>query len=344
MSGVFISHASHDELLVGDFVDTVIRLGCSVNPKSIFYSSGEDTGVPSGHDLLSDVRQRVGTASLVVAIISPAFQTRPVCIAELGAAWSRVNSLFPLALPGMKRTDLEGVLEGMAVRYLDDGAALDELHDRVGEALGSPSPASTWGRYKAKWLANVDRLVEMVPSVRVATVPELERLEGELEGARTALKGSENDLAELREQLDELSKVLPAETVRRVRLPKGDVERFGVLREEAIEALSAVPRVVREAVWYDLDHREMSWPNPYEDQERMNEAREALDDGFLIETSSGLLAPNRDFSAVDSAADAAAQLQMMLADPSENFEEWFRGEYGMPLDLRMRAVWDKLLK
>ena len=344
MPGVFISHASHDQDLIDEFVDTVIRLGCLVDQTSIFYSSGEDTGVLSGHDLLSDVRQRVGDAGLVVAIISPAFQTRPVCIAELGAAWSRVDNLFPLAVPGMKRTDLEGVLEGMAVRHLDDRAALDELHDRVGEAFGQPSPAATWGRFKEKWLANVDRLVEMVPSVRVATVAELERLEGELEGARTALKDSESDRAELREQLDELSKVRPAEEVRRVRFPKGEVERFGGLREAAIQALSAVPSVVREAIWYDLDDRGMPWPNAYEDRERLNEAQEALDDGLLIETSGELLAPDKDFNVVASAADAAAELQWMLANPSKGFQDWFRGEYGMPLDLHKRAVWDKLLE
>ena len=145
MPGVFVSHAFQDKPFDDDFVDIVIRLGCSVDPRAIFYSSGEDTGVPSGHDLLGHVLVRVGDASLVVAIISPMFQTRPVCIAKPGAAWSRAGNLFPLAVPGIKRTDLEGVLEGMAVRYIDDAAALDELYDRVGHALGARSSAATWG-------------------------------------------------------------------------------------------------------------------------------------------------------------------------------------------------------
>ncbi|MGO8869860.1 MAG: toll/interleukin-1 receptor domain-containing protein [Acidimicrobiales bacterium] len=124
MPGVFISHAFADKSLVDEFVDTVVKLGCGLKSDQIFYSSGEDTGIPSGYDLLRHVRNEVGEAGLVIAIVSPAFQARPVCIAELGAAWSRVDNLFPLAVPGMDRTDMEGVLQGMVVRYLDDSAAL----------------------------------------------------------------------------------------------------------------------------------------------------------------------------------------------------------------------------
>src|SRR5437016_4591969 len=118
MPGVFISHASADKPLVDPFVDDVIRLGCEVPRKKIFYSSGEDTGVPSGENLNTYVRDRVADASIVVAIISPTFQTRPFCVAELGSAWSRIGNLFPIAVPGMARTDLEGVLEGMLVKHL----------------------------------------------------------------------------------------------------------------------------------------------------------------------------------------------------------------------------------
>lgn len=108
MPGVFISHAFADRALVDPFVDDVIRLGCGVPPEQVFYSSGEDTGVPSGEDLNAYVRKQVADASIVVAVISPTFQTRPFCVAELGAAWAKVGNLFPIAVPGMGRTDLEG--------------------------------------------------------------------------------------------------------------------------------------------------------------------------------------------------------------------------------------------
>ena len=343
MPGVFVSHAFADKPLVDEFVDTIVKLGCGLKPDDIFYSSGEDTGIPSGYDLLSHVRSKVGKAELVIAIVSPAFQTRPVCIAELGAAWSNVDNLFPLAVPGMERTDMEGVLQGMLVRYLDDSAALDELHDRVGDAMGRRPNATTWGKYKAKWLASAARLVKALPPVKVATLPELERLESDLEGARSALEESEEERSGLKGQLDEMSKTRSEDVVRRIRLPKNDVKRFEALRTEARRALARLPTPVQEAIWYDLDHRGMPWPDAYEDKYGLNLAQQAVDDGLLTESGDEQLAPDTEFGSVAEASDAVHELQGFLDEPSEEFEEWFRGEYSMPLDLRKHAVWDELV-
>ena len=344
MSGVFVSHAFHDQPVVDEFVDVVVRLGCGVSPDEIFYSSGEDTGVPSGSDLLSHVRTKVGEANLVVAVVSPAFQSRPVCVAELGAAWSRVDNLFPLAMPGMKRTDLEGVLEGMAVRYLDDGAALDEFHDRVRDDLGARVKGATWGRYKAKWLANVARLVAALPETKSISLAELDGLKRDLEGARAALIESEEQRVEALEQIEELSKTRPAETVRRVRRPKNDVAQFELLQREALEALRDLPAIVQEAIWHELSHGEMPWPDGFEDRYRSDDAQSAFDDGLLSESGNDQLVPNTDFVTVADASFAVHELLAFLQDPSGQFEEWFRREYGMPPDLRKRAVWDRLLR
>lgn len=172
-------------------------LGAPSNRKRFSIPPERTPGSRLDLTLLSHVRGKVGEAHLVVAIISPAFQTRPVCTAELGAAWSRVDNLFPLAVPGMERTDMEGVLKGMVVRYLDESAALDELHDRIGDAVGRRPNATTWGKYKAKWLASVSRLTKALPPLKVAGLPELERLESDLEAARSALEESEGERAEL---------------------------------------------------------------------------------------------------------------------------------------------------
>jgi hypothetical protein len=136
MSRIFVSHANADVELVDAFVDRLLRNGSNLIPDELFYTSGEDTGIRSGDDLIATVRREVGDATLVVALITPTYQTRPVCIAELGAAWSRAGNLIPLTVPGFTRADLDGVLAGMTIRAMDDSAALDELHDRVKLASG----------------------------------------------------------------------------------------------------------------------------------------------------------------------------------------------------------------
>ena len=162
-SRIFISHAAADQPLVDEFVDDIVRLGCAVPSDAICYTSGPDTGVPSGSNLNTYVRDHVASVGLVIALITPTFQTRPYCIAELGAAWSRVGQLFPLCAPGTTGATMDGVLDGMIVRPMDDAGALDELHDRICAVLDQPTGAPTWGKYRAKWLRHVKALPAMSP-------------------------------------------------------------------------------------------------------------------------------------------------------------------------------------
>lgn len=164
MGGVFVSHAAADKGLADAFVDNIIRLGSNAPQNAIFYSSGADTGVPSGEDLNSYLRNRVGDASLVVALITPAFQESRYCIAELGAAWAKVGNLFPLFAPSLERADLDGVLAGMVMHEFTDGPALDELHDRLSDAIGTTCSARTWTNYKQRWLQAATKLPLSTPA------------------------------------------------------------------------------------------------------------------------------------------------------------------------------------
>lgn len=341
---VFVSHASADHELVDAFVDGPLRNGCNLTPDQIFYTSGEDTGVPSGSNLLEHVRRQVSEAGLVVAIITPTYRTRPVCIAELGAAWSRTGSLFPIALPGMARADLDGVLQGLAIRYLDDSAALDELHDTISEKIGSTVKSTTWNRHKQKWFANIDRLIARSPVPDTPTAAEHQRVLADLEGAREALTESEDENAELREQLDEMAAAKDPAEAKLVRLPKNEKKRFDKLCDNVIDALRPLPNILEEVIWHDLLLGPMPWPNGFEEPDRLNAARDAVQAGLLEENGSELLTPNTEFAKVAAAVDAADGLCRFLADEiTEEFDEWFRGHYGMPPDLTLRNVWDALI-
>ncbi|HEY5046034.1 MAG TPA: L-histidine N(alpha)-methyltransferase [Solirubrobacteraceae bacterium] len=164
MPGIFISHAAADAVVMDEFVDSVVKLGCGVPTDLIFYSSGADTGVPSGTDLNAYVRERVSEVGLVVSMLTPAFQTRPFCVAELGAAWSRVDNLFPLKHPELDHDDLDGVLKGMLVRSFDDEVALDELHERICKTAETKVTARTWTKYKDKWLEELPSLLSALPT------------------------------------------------------------------------------------------------------------------------------------------------------------------------------------
>lgn len=341
---VFVSHAAADSALVDPFVDTVLKLGCGLSAEEIFYSSGEDTGVPSGSDLLAHVRNEVEEAGLVVAIISPTFQTRPVCVAELGAAWSRTGNLFPMAVPGMRRVDMEGVLQGMLVRYIDDPVALDELHQRVGEVRGEHSKTTTWGRHKAFWLANVKTHAAKLTEPEVVTTDELQRVRLELEGTRAALSDSERERRTLATQLERLAEAKDAQERREALLPDDEKERFEALVAEADAAVRRLDSIVVEALFFEISEGSMPWPNSFDDRYRYERAKKAVEDGDLVEDANEQLVPDREIADVRAASQAITRLRQFLEqESSEGFDDWFREEFGGPPDLGKRRIFESVI-
>ena len=135
MTSVFVSHATADRELVEQFVDTILK-NCGLTEADIFVSSIPGMDIPAGSDLLAAVRAEVSETTLVIAVITPTYPTRPVCVAELGAAWGVAGKLLPVLVTGIDRSQLEGVLTGMKVDYLDEEKALDEIAARIEKETG----------------------------------------------------------------------------------------------------------------------------------------------------------------------------------------------------------------
>jgi hypothetical protein len=65
---------------------------------------------------------------------------------------------------------------------------------------------------------------------------------------------------------------------------------------------------------------------------------------MLIENSSELLAPDEDVTEIAAAYAAVDRLRRFLEDGvSEEFDSWFRAEFGMGPDLRKKRLWDDLV-
>lgn len=167
------------------------------------------------------VRQEVSESTLVIAIITPMYQTRAVCIAELGAAWGRADPgfVFPLLAPGMHRTELEGVLAPMTTFTIDDSSALDELSDRVELAWKTPVSKTKWGVGRRKWLAAVKAVGPKLKRPEIPTAEEHQALLAERDELSNALDLTAHEVAEWKQKFDQLveSEAKDRETARAIR-------------------------------------------------------------------------------------------------------------------------------
>jgi hypothetical protein len=168
---LFLSHAYADRHFVDAFAETILVCGLGLSRKTdFFYSSADSSGISHGSDLMHTLREEAEEASLVLAFISPTYQSRPTCVAELGAAWAKPGALFPLLMPGVGRSELQGVLVGMKVDRLDDRTALNALRDRISSSIGIVVNSTDWETYLDRWLHQVYQLTLRLPVLSTASV------------------------------------------------------------------------------------------------------------------------------------------------------------------------------
>lgn len=165
-SKVFISHAHADLALAKLVRDTLIRGGVPNN--RVFFSSARSTGIPTGTDVVGHLREQLDAAGLVIELISQTFITRPMCLMELGGAWSLKKSTFPIVIPPLTRAQaIEAIGSFQMADLGDPSSARDmwfELQDRIKAALHIDIGASEWGEAVGDFAAAFTTLPGPAPS------------------------------------------------------------------------------------------------------------------------------------------------------------------------------------
>ncbi len=297
--------------------------------------------IPVGNDLLAAVRAEVSDTTLVIALITPTYPTRPVCVAELGAAWGVSGKLLPVLVPGIDRDHLDGVLTGMKLDYLDQEKALDHIAERIETETGRrPESQASWTRAKKKWLRVVSDLVATLPTPEMISKAEHDQLKSKLAETEQALANAENEVTALTETVERLKASKDAAEVAEILLPADDIERFEALRKKAVAALGQVAPIVQEAIRCRLSGDEMRWPDPMVDPGPASAAEDAVSEGFLIEYGDGLV-PNDAHGPVRRANEAVDALKDELGGPAfdPEFYEWFEDKYDGPPELGQGVIW-----
>jgi hypothetical protein len=348
MAKVFVSHASADKEFVDLFVDYVLRIGLGLNGDKVFYSSERDTGVPSGADLMAHLRTEVSEATLVITVVTPMYQSRPVCIAELGAAWGRTSPehFFPLLAPNLSRTELEGVLPSALTLRIDDAAALDELSDRAEEALGSQVTKTQWGVGKQKWLSVVGSVATSLQQPEIPTIDEYKTAVRELAELREALDYTEREVDEWKQKFELVAEAKDQAEVTRIRVGDKPIDVFQNALTAARNTVGKLPSCVREAIFQSLRGEGIYGPNRFDDPDSSDAFEDAIERKLLVENHENEYVPNPEKSRVGEALEAVEHLEEAM-DPAKTgpeFDDWFRSEYGGNApDLRDRDCWEELM-
>ncbi len=171
---IFISHAFDDRPFADLLIDTMVLGG--VPRTCFFYSSARSTGIPTGVDLLDDLRKALNEAELVVELLSETYMERPLCVAEWGAAWAMKKMTFPIVIPPLTRATVKAELGNFVMHRIGPGPVDDEdvtemlndLHKACGTVLGNAPEIGDWRRAEKHFKAALPDVLVRVASARAA--------------------------------------------------------------------------------------------------------------------------------------------------------------------------------
>lgn len=169
---IFLSHAHADRALADLLRDTLV-LGGVAEPR-IFYSSDRATGIPSGKNVLEYLRESLRGAGLVIELVSETFLTRPMCLMELGGAWTLGAPTCPIVVPPLTRdvalAQIGQVQAGFLGTADDVDELFDELHTRLANDVGIFAQVAPWKRAIRSFKQRLESVLPDAPRPAPETV------------------------------------------------------------------------------------------------------------------------------------------------------------------------------
>ena len=337
MADIFISHASSDALLVDALVQ-LIEGGIGIASTQIFCTSLEEQGVPPGVDFKSHIKERLGEARTVVAVVSPRYYNSAFCMCELGATWALAKDFIPLLVPPVDYSDLRGTLFGTQVLPVDRDEKLDSMHTVIARLTAHPESVVRWNSRKAQFLQKLPDVLKTLKPVTTLSEKDAEQLKSQLKNYKHEFLKADEEIATLKQQIAELVKVKDKQSVDEIRqkYSKGS-DRFNELIKNAQKSTSRLPKVVCEALYHYFRDEEFA-----PDYDSWHDAPQLAAEQKLLRQDEGVYSANHSHPKIRKAIDDLEDLRKFLKKPPDDFAiADYENEYEDILSLSNRTFWER---
>lgn len=336
MADIFISHAAKDVRLVEAIVQ-LIEGGIGIRSSQIFCSSMEELGVPPGADFKTHIKERLGEAKVVIAVVSPQYYNSAFCMCELGATWALTKVFMPILVPPINYSDLRGSLFGSQSLPVGEGDKLDTMHSEIVKLAAMPEKVARWNSRKKQFLDQLPAILQNLLPVRTLSEQEANQLRVELDEYKDEFEKADVQIAVLKRQVAELENVKDKEIVDTIKRKYSTAwDTFNELIKSAGKQNSELPSVVREALYHRLRQEEFvpNW-DLWGDQ-----PTNAEEQGYLIHGDPEF-SVNDAHPKVKRAIHALGDLDKFLEKPPENFETDYEKRYDDVVSIRNRTFWNR---
>jgi TIR domain len=335
MADVFISHASTDAPLADALVQ-LIEGGIGVSSYQIFCTSLEEQSIPPGVEFKQYIKEKLGDAKIVIALISPQYYSSAFCMCELGATWALTKSFIPLTVPPVAHDDLRGVLGGVQVLSIMDGTKLDTVYEVLGQIVEQRQKVVRWNSRKEKFLAELPAILKSLKKPAVVTRTEFNKIVAERDEYKREYEKADGEIAKLQKTFSEVSRLKDKQQVARVRRKFSSAdEQFESLVDGASKVVAPLDSVVREALYQSLRGEDF-----YPGDNWGDDPRSAEENGLLTRDD-GEFSPNSSHPKIKKALAALHALRQFVEEPPEGFDAAYEDEHEDTFDFGNRSFWQR---
>lgn len=347
---VFVSHATVDKPIVDELVN-LMSMGMKVPPDHIYQSSHPGRGTPPGDDLIKTVRKHLGSAKVVILMLTPNYFNSVYCLGEMGATWFLGRrKTFPLILPDMKPETIAGFLRTRDMGRIDDGDRLNLLYSVVSRSLALPQNVVDWDQERARFLRNLRNVLIQVPGPTSVPGEDHENVKAQRDNALMEKEELRSKLAEkdkiiqqilAAKSLDEANRLATKST------ENSDAEyaAFKAIIARLRQELGSLPSTVVDVLHADYcgkDYPENGSIMAIQEVVRFEQHfRSLIHQGYLNE-SSYRVRPNYDHFSLKPIRADVQELRKLLLNASKKLKITMREKYGFEFDLKERQTWQFL--
>jgi hypothetical protein len=335
MTKVFLSHATDDKELV-DAIETLIEQGIGIAHDEIFCSSLEGMGIPTGSpDFKEYIREKMNECDTVVAVISENFYASPFSMCELGAVWVLAKNFFPILVPPVDFKDLRGALTGMQCVKLEEPSTASKLYDHLSKLVDKPVGVARWDSRKTVFYNNLPSVLKNMRKPGTVTPAAYKEIEKQRDEAKALNVELQEDADKKAAQIKKLAAAKDAKEVAAIQREfSSEIEQYEQLLSECKRTLRKIPRIVQEALYYEMRGDDFIDAHLWDEFNRAKEDEQLEEckfrDGFVANSAR---------PAIAEAKESLSNLRDFLSEISHDGYDLIAKDLGDTPDLRRRSYW-----
>jgi len=343
-SEIFVSHAVKDKVIANSFVDIILDQGLSVHINQIFCVSTDGAKIKSGEDWRNSIKEHILSAKIIFMLISPNFKESEVCLNEMGAAWVTNAVVIPLIIDPINYKTVGVIQEPTQIEKLLDEKSLDRIKDIVQEKLSIPPAlikSDRWTAKKTEFLLGLKKHLESSPFDIPVDRSAFQQLQKDKENLEKTVEGLINEKSELDILIKELVQAKDKSEVAIIlkkNNPSTQYQEFDELCSAATKLLNKQPPIINGIIFKDFSKKEIKIG--------FERLREDIDDAIANDfIDEDLDVKWHDTKEMQKIYDSLLDLDKFLTqhELKKEFFESFEDDYDVPLDLRNKGFWEKVL-